>query len=41
MTLRALSGWHVGDLVPFTLYFAHSGAVRTLAVVVRPGDGAA
>ncbi|MGW1285638.1 copper chaperone PCu(A)C [Streptomyces sp. NPDC001118] len=41
VTLRARPGWRAGDLVPFTLHFAHSGAVRTLAVVVRPGDGAA
>lgn len=30
--------WESGDLVAFTLHFAHSGAVKTLAVVVRPGQ---
>ncbi|WP_191874068.1 copper chaperone PCu(A)C [Streptomyces filipinensis] len=40
VTLRARPGWRAGDLVPFTLHFARGGAVRTLAVVVRPGDGA-
>ncbi|MFJ8104832.1 copper chaperone PCu(A)C [Streptomyces sp. NPDC096132] len=30
--------WRSGDLVAFTLHFEHSGAVRTLAVVVRPGQ---
>ncbi|MYV48859.1 copper chaperone PCu(A)C [Streptomyces sp. SID2888] len=30
--------WKAGDLVPFTLYFAHAGRVETLAVVVRPGQ---
>ncbi|MFJ9247269.1 copper chaperone PCu(A)C [Streptomyces sp. NPDC101776] len=35
VTLRAKAGWEAGDLVPFTLHFAHSGAVRTIAVVVR------
>ncbi|MFI9250971.1 copper chaperone PCu(A)C [Streptomyces sp. NPDC053069] len=39
VTLRARPGWRTGDLVPFTLHFARSGPVRTLAVVVRPGDG--
>ncbi|MES9520336.1 copper chaperone PCu(A)C [Streptomyces capoamus] len=32
--------WRAGDLVPFTLHFAHSAPVRTLAVVTRPGDRA-
>jgi len=35
VTFRAKAGWRAGDLVPFTLHFAHSGAVRTIAVVVR------
>ncbi|WP_217554371.1 copper chaperone PCu(A)C [Streptomyces sp. GbtcB6] len=34
----AKATWQPGDLVPFTLYFEHSGAVRTLAVVVSPGE---
>ncbi|MFF4351445.1 copper chaperone PCu(A)C [Streptomyces sp. NPDC001530] len=29
--------WRAGDLVPFVLHFRHSGRVKTLAVVVRPG----
>ncbi|MFI6339632.1 copper chaperone PCu(A)C [Streptomyces sp. NPDC050535] len=29
--------WSAGDLVPFTLEFRHSGRVKVLAVVVRPG----
>lgn len=37
VTLRAGPGWHVGDVVPFTLYFEHSGRVETSAVVVLPG----
>ncbi|MFJ4466354.1 copper chaperone PCu(A)C [Streptomyces sp. NPDC089424] len=37
VTLRAGPGWHVGDVVPFTLYFEHSGRVETSAVVVVPG----
>ncbi|ELP68527.1 copper chaperone PCu(A)C [Streptomyces turgidiscabies] len=32
-------GWQPGDLVSFTLHFEHGGAVKTLAVVVRPGEG--
>lgn len=35
VTLRAKAGWRAGDLVPFTLHFAHGGAVTTIAVVVR------
>ncbi|MGX1563248.1 copper chaperone PCu(A)C [Streptomyces sp. NPDC055506] len=31
-------GWRTGDLVAFTLHFEHSGAVKSLAVVVRPGQ---
>ncbi|MFD4600536.1 copper chaperone PCu(A)C [Streptomyces sp. NPDC058464] len=34
----ANTDWQPGDLVPFTLYFEHSGAVRTLTVVVGPGQ---
>ncbi|MBQ1088628.1 copper chaperone PCu(A)C [Streptomyces sp. B93] len=30
--------WRPGDLIAFTLHFQHSGAVRNLAVVVRPGQ---
>nr|WSY54808.1 copper chaperone PCu(A)C [Streptomyces sp. NBC_00886] len=36
VTLRAEAGWQAGDLVPFTLHFERSGAVKTIAVVVRP-----
>ncbi|WP_416955785.1 copper chaperone PCu(A)C [Streptomyces sp. Agncl-13] len=36
VTLRAEAGWQAGDLVPFTLRFERSGAVKTIAVVVRP-----
>ncbi|MBZ3905525.1 MULTISPECIES: copper chaperone PCu(A)C [Streptomyces] len=32
--------WRFGDLVDFTLHFEHSGAVRALAVVDRPGGEA-
>ncbi|MFF4249818.1 copper chaperone PCu(A)C [Streptomyces sp. NPDC001663] len=39
VTLRAESRWSAGDLVPFTLHFERSGAVKTIAVVVRPSDG--
>ncbi|MGW7382703.1 copper chaperone PCu(A)C [Streptomyces sp. NPDC054794] len=40
VTLRAGAGWRAGDLVPFTLYFEHSGPVETEAVVMRPsGSG--
>jgi copper(I)-binding protein len=38
VTLRAGVGWRAGDLVPFTLHFERSGAVRTIAVVVRPSE---
>ncbi|MEV5878459.1 copper chaperone PCu(A)C [Streptomyces sp. NPDC052101] len=31
--------WHAGDLVPFVLHFRHSGRIKALAVVVRPGTG--
>ncbi|MGV9994516.1 copper chaperone PCu(A)C [Streptomyces sp. NPDC003374] len=31
--------WRAGDLVPFVLHFRHSGRIKTLAVVVRPGTG--
>ncbi|MET7908353.1 copper chaperone PCu(A)C [Streptomyces avermitilis] len=34
----AKKDWQSGDLVSFTLHFEHSGAVKTLAVVVRPGQ---
>lgn len=40
VTLRAGAGWRVGDLVPFTLHFERGRPVRTLAVVVRPGERA-
>ncbi|MES5820601.1 copper chaperone PCu(A)C [Streptomyces sp. RG80] len=40
ITLRAEEDWQAGDLVSFTLYFEHSEAVRTLAVVVRPSSDA-
>ncbi|CAL9638898.1 copper chaperone PCu(A)C [Streptomyces sp. enrichment culture] len=40
LTLRPEAGWRAGDLVPFTLHFAHSGTVEALAVVVRPGSPA-
>ncbi len=30
-------GWQSGDLVSFTLHFEHSGAVKSLAVLVAPG----
>ncbi|MGW7793736.1 copper chaperone PCu(A)C [Streptomyces tricolor] len=40
VTLRAERGWRVGDTVPFTLHFEHSGPVSTTAVVIRPADGA-
>ncbi|EPD67254.1 copper chaperone PCu(A)C [Streptomyces sp. HGB0020] len=36
VTLTPRARLHSGDLVPFTLHFEHSGAVRTLGVVVRP-----
>ncbi|MFD3926013.1 copper chaperone PCu(A)C [Streptomyces sp. NPDC058614] len=36
--LRPRAGWRAGDLVPFTLHFEHSGAIETIAVVVRPSD---
>ncbi|WP_405624281.1 copper chaperone PCu(A)C [Streptomyces sp. NBC_00076] len=35
--LPANADWKAGDLVDFTLHFEHSGAVRALAVVDRPG----
>ncbi|MEU6539763.1 copper chaperone PCu(A)C [Streptomyces sp. NPDC047000] len=38
VTLTSGASWRTGDLVPFTLYFEHGGAVRSLAVVVAPGD---
>ncbi|MGX5181628.1 copper chaperone PCu(A)C [Streptomyces avermitilis] len=38
VTVPANAGWQAGDLVSFTLRFARSGAVKTLAVVVRPGQ---
>ncbi|MEU3509651.1 copper chaperone PCu(A)C [Streptomyces longwoodensis] len=38
VTLRAGAGWRAGDLVPFTLHFARSTPVETIAVVIRPGD---
>jgi copper(I)-binding protein len=40
VTVPAKAGRQAGDLVSFTLHFERSGAVKTLAVVVRPGrDG--
>ncbi|MEW2450630.1 copper chaperone PCu(A)C [Streptomyces parvulus] len=36
VTVPATAGWEIGDLVPFTLRFEHSGRVEVLAVVVRP-----
>ena len=41
VTVRAKETWREGDIVPFTLHFARSGQIRTLAVVVRPGTGGA
>ncbi|MFJ8490469.1 copper chaperone PCu(A)C [Streptomyces sp. NPDC094038] len=41
LTVTAPAGkrsWTSGDLVPFTLEFRHSGRVKVLAVVVRPGS---
>ncbi|MEV7242872.1 copper chaperone PCu(A)C [Streptomyces sp. NPDC093248] len=38
VTVPAKAGWHSGDLVAFTLHFERSGAVKTLAVVVRAGQ---
>ncbi|MFF5497482.1 copper chaperone PCu(A)C [Streptomyces aquilus] len=38
VTLRPRAGWREGELIAFTLHFEHSGAVRTLALVVRPGS---
>ncbi|MFJ2833194.1 copper chaperone PCu(A)C [Streptomyces sp. NPDC087263] len=38
VTLRAEAGWRAGDLVPFTLHFQRSGAVKVVAVVVRPTE---
>jgi hypothetical protein len=38
VTVPAKTGWQSGDLVTFTLHFEHSGAVKTLAVVVRAGQ---
>lgn len=41
LTVSAPAGkqsWSAGDLVPFTLEFRHSGRVKVLAVVVRPGS---
>ncbi|MFJ8934889.1 copper chaperone PCu(A)C [Streptomyces sp. NPDC102365] len=32
-------GWEIGDLVTFTLHFERGGAVRSVAVVDRPGQG--
>ncbi|WP_329281465.1 copper chaperone PCu(A)C [Streptomyces sp. NBC_01451] len=36
--LPVKKGRQPGDLVSFTLHFEHSGAVKTLAVVVSPGQ---
>ncbi|MFI6729195.1 copper chaperone PCu(A)C [Streptomyces sp. R-74717] len=36
VTLRPKEGWRAGSLVSFTLNFERSGAIKTLAVVVRP-----
>lgn len=30
--------WKEGDVIPFVLHFRHSGAVHTVAAVVRPGS---
>ncbi|MEU9635828.1 copper chaperone PCu(A)C [Streptomyces tendae] len=38
VTVPAAAGWETGDLVPFTLHFEHSGRMKVLAVVVRPGS---
>ncbi|MGW2650358.1 copper chaperone PCu(A)C [Streptomyces sp. NPDC001393] len=38
VTLRARAGWQAGDLVPFTLHFAHSAPIETVALVIRPAD---
>ncbi|MYR45881.1 copper chaperone PCu(A)C [Streptomyces sp. SID5910] len=37
VTVPAVACWETGDLVPFTLHFEHSGRVKVLALVVRPG----
>ncbi|PAZ14019.1 hypothetical protein CLM62_21375 [Streptomyces sp. SA15] len=37
VTVRAKETWREGDVLPFTLHFARSGRIKTLAVVVRPG----
>ncbi|MFI6055289.1 copper chaperone PCu(A)C [Streptomyces violascens] len=39
VVVPAKGEWRTGDLVAFTLHFERSGAVRNLAVVVRPGQG--
>ncbi|WP_347233194.1 hypothetical protein [Streptomyces sp. M2] len=38
VTLTPRARLRSGDLVPFTLHFEHSGAVKTLAVVIRPAS---
>ncbi|MEV7891139.1 copper chaperone PCu(A)C [Streptomyces sp. NPDC002817] len=38
VVLTAGTRWKTGDLVPFTLHFERTGAVATLAVVVRPSS---
>ncbi|WP_055627213.1 copper chaperone PCu(A)C [Streptomyces hirsutus] len=38
VTLRAGERWQVGDRVPFTLHFEHTGPVEAVAVVVRPAS---
>jgi hypothetical protein len=38
VTIPAKAGRKAGDLVSFTLHFERGGAVKTLAVVVRPGQ---
>ncbi|MFD7370194.1 copper chaperone PCu(A)C [Streptomyces mirabilis] len=38
VTVPAKAGRQAGDLVSFTLHFERGGAVKTLAVVVRPGQ---
>ncbi|NNN31496.1 copper chaperone PCu(A)C [Streptomyces sp. S3(2020)] len=38
VVLSAGTRWKAGDLVPFTLHFERTGAVETLAVVVRPSS---
>ncbi|MEU3957934.1 copper chaperone PCu(A)C [Streptomyces achromogenes] len=39
VTVPAATRWQIGDRIPFTLRFEHSGRVKALAQVVRPGIG--